>query len=226
MQLGIQTNKLVDNRKTFSATFRGSFFFKLGGAMQDKKKLFKEIQKAKAVFDEVLLNKEYKYIYKDIITGKIKSFEMKCMANNFLHLTGVKTRLTGSTFYSALDKKKLSFRDIDYKKNGTTKLKLDMFRRLKLLFTSAVQVSLHDDFFTLRLEVDILVHRSKREFKDIILGLKRDKSGEHFVPASLLKQKPNKVGTNFSPVLQILQKDRNEKEYSRIVYQSKSYKGA
>ncbi|MBR8701283.1 hypothetical protein IX317_001520 [Fusobacterium sp. DD29] len=115
--------------------------------MQDKKKLFKEIKEAKSVFDELLLNKEYKYIYKNVITGKKESFEMKCKASNFLHLTGVQTNLSGSNFYSALEKKRLSLKNIDYKENGTTKLKLDMFKRLNLLFSSAVQVCFHDNFF-------------------------------------------------------------------------------
>ncbi|WP_211492630.1 MULTISPECIES: hypothetical protein [unclassified Fusobacterium] len=74
------------------------------------------------------------------------------------------------------------------------------------------------------MEVDILLHRTKREHKDIILGLKKHEKGEYFVPASLLKERPNKVGAYFSQVLAILRKEKGEKDYSTIVYQSKSYK--
>lgn len=190
--------------------------------MQNKKELLIKILEAKAVFDKFLLNYDYKYIYKNCITNKIEFFEMKCMPNNFLHLTGVKTKLTGSNFYSSLQNKKISYNDIDYREDGTTKLKLEIFKRINLLVSTPVQISIQDNFFTLKLNVDILINRPKKEEKDIILGLKQHKNFDFFVPASLLKERANKFGNNFSQVLFILKKSKNEKDYSSICYKSKN----
>lgn len=76
--------------------------------MQTKEKLLTNIKNAKNIFDEVLLNKNFLYIYKNKVTSEIEFFEMRCSKNNFLHLTGVKTILTGKLFYSALEKNKLA----------------------------------------------------------------------------------------------------------------------
>ena len=189
--------------------------------MKDKVKLLKDIEKSKIIFDDLLLNKNYMYIYRSNTNNKIEFFEVKCMSNNFLHLTGVKTSLKPSLFYSAIENNKLSLNQIDYKENGTTKLKLDIFEKLPLLFNSPIQVCFQDNFFTLKLSVDILLNRSNLNQKDIVLGLKRDKKFDFFIPASILKIEPKVIGKDFSRVLCILEKDRKEKKYSNIKYKVK-----
>ena len=189
--------------------------------MQTKEKLLKNIKTAKDIFDKTLLDKEFLYIYKNKITSDIEYFIMKCSKNNFLHLTGIETKLKGKIFYSALEENKLSLEEIDYKNNGTTRLKLEIFPRLPLLFNSAIQVCFQDDFFTLKLKVDIMLNKPKIDQKDIILGLKKDKKYNFYVPASILKKEPREIGKNFSQVLCILEKNRNEKNYNKINYIAK-----
>lgn len=190
--------------------------------MQTKEKLLKSIKEAKNIFDKTLLNKSFLYIYKNKITSQIEFFEMKCSKNNFLHLTGVETKLNGKMFYSALDENKLSLEEIDYKSNGTTRLKLDIFSRLPLLFNSAIQVCFQDEFFTLKLKVDIMINKTRLDQKDIILGLKKDKKYNFYVPASILKKEPREIGENFSQVLCVLEKNRNDINYQKIIYNVKT----
>ncbi|MCI6152869.1 MAG: PBECR4 domain-containing protein [Fusobacterium perfoetens] len=187
----------------------------------DKRRLLESIKEAKEIFDNHLLNKNFLYVYKNTINEKIEFFEIKCNKSNFLHLTGVKTNLTSSLFYSYLDGGKLSYKDIDYKSNGTTRLKLEIFNRLPLLLVSPVQVSFQDNFFTLKLQVDIMLNRPNINKKDIILGLKKINRGDYFVPASLLKEEPKKIGKNFSRVLCIMEKSLDEKQYNIIKYKVK-----
>lgn len=189
--------------------------------MQTKEKLLKSIKNAKDIFDKTLLDKEFLYVYKNKITSDIECFVMKCSKNNFLHLTGVETKLNGKIFYSALEENKLSLENIDYKSNGTTRLKLEIFPRLPLLFNSAIQVCFQDDFFTLKLKVDIMINKPKIDQKDIILGLKKDKKYNFYVPASILKKEPREIGENFSQVLCVLEKNKNEKNYNKINYIAK-----
>ena len=190
--------------------------------MQTKEKLLKSIKEAKNIFDKTLLNKSFLYIYENKITSQIEFFEMKCSKNNFLHLIGVETRLNRKMFYSALEENKLSLEEIDYKSNGTTRLKLDIFPRLPLLFNSAIQVCFQDEFFTLKLKVDIMINKTRLDQKDIILGLKKDKKYNFYVPASILKKEPREIGENFSKVLCVLEKNRNDINYQKIIYNVKN----
>lgn len=146
---------------------------------------------------------------------------MKCRNRNFLHLTGVKTHIKAKDFYKNLNKERISLEDIDYKSDGTTRLKLEVFGRIPLLFTSAVQICFQDDFFTLKLQVDLLINQPVRNKKDIILGLKQQQNFDFFVPASLLKEEPQKIGKNFSRVLGILEKNEKDKKYYNIKYKAK-----
>lgn len=189
--------------------------------MEDKTKLISELLKAKSIYDEHLLNKDFLYIFKNKITEKIESFEMKCIANNFLHLTGVDTTIKSADFYKRLSENRISLKEIGYKSNGTTKLKLEVFNRIPLLITSPVQVCFQDNFFTVKLRVDILLNRTTLNRKDIILGLKQMRGFDFFVPASIIKAEPQKIGRDFSQVLCILEKNRGEKEYSVIRYKAK-----
>ena len=190
--------------------------------MQTKEKLLKSIKEAKNIFDKTLLNKSFLYIYENKITSEIEFFEMKCSKNNFLHLTGTDTKLNGKMFYSALEENKLSLEEIGYKNNGTTRLKLDIFPRLPLLFNSAIQVCFQDEFFTLKLKVDIMINKSRLDQKDIILGLKKDKKYNFYVPASILKKEPREIGKNFSQVLCILEKNKDDINYNKIKYAVKN----
>lgn len=176
---------------------------------------------AKKIYDKYLLNKDFLYIYIDSVTKKIKYIEMKCRNRNFLHLTGVKTHIKAKDFYKNLNKERISLEDIDYRSNGTTRLKLEVFERIPLLFTSAVQICFQDDFFTLKLQVDLLINQPVRNRKDIVLGLKQQQNFDFFVPASLLKEEPQKIGKNFSRVLGILEKNEKDKKYYNIKYKAK-----
>lgn len=192
--------------------------------MNDKTKLMTELVKAKSTYDKYLLNKDFLYIFKNKITEKIDFFEMKCIANNFLHLTGVDTTIKAADFYKRLGENRISLKEIGYKSNGTTRLKLEVFDRIHLLVTSPVQVCFQDDFFTLKLRVDLLLNRPIANRKDIVLGLKQMRGFDFFVPASIIKEEPQKIGKDFSQVLCILEKNRGEREYNVIRYKAKEIK--
>lgn len=189
--------------------------------MNEKTKLMELLLEAKKIYDKYLLNKDFLYIYIDSVTKKIKYIEMKCRNRNFLHLTGVKTHIKAKDFYKNLNKERISLEDIDYRSDGTTRLKLEVFGRIPLLFTSAVQICFQDDFFTLKLQVDLLINQPVRNRKDIVLGLKQQQNFDFFVPASLLKEEPQKIGKNFSRVLGILEKNEKDKKYYNIKYKAK-----
>ncbi|WP_308576233.1 hypothetical protein, partial [uncultured Fusobacterium sp.] len=51
--------------------------------------------------------------------------------------------------------------------------------------------------------------------------IKKIKNFNFFVPASILKEEPQKIGKNFSRVLFILEKNKSDKKYSTIKYRVK-----
>lgn len=189
--------------------------------MNDKMKLIENLIKAKKIYDKYLLNKDFLYVFKNKLNNKFEFFEMKCVRSNFLHLTGVETKIKALDFYKNLEKNRIPLSAINYKRNGTTKLKLQIFDRLPLLISTPVQVCFQDDFFTLKLEVDILLNKPVIDRKDIVLGLKQMENFDFFVPASILKEEPQKIGKNFSRVLFILEKNKRDKKYSTIKYRVK-----
>lgn len=213
-------NVLADNGKTFLATLEVAFFLK-ELFMNDKTKLIENLIKAKKIYDKYLLNKDFLYIFKNQLNNKFEFFEMKCVKSNFLHLTGVETTIKALDFYKNLEKNRIPLDVINYKKNGTTKLKLQIFDRLPLLISTPVQVCFQDNFFTLKLEIDIFLNRPILDRKDIVLGLKQMKNFDFFVPASILKEEPQKIGKNFSRVLFILEKNKGDKKYGTIKYRVK-----
>ena len=184
----------------------------------EKKELLKKIYTAKDIYDRTVLNKNFLYIYKNSITNKFEYIESLNLNSNFLHLIGVKTPLKPKEFYKLLENKKIKLNDIEEREDGWTKVKLDIFHRLPILFNSPIQISLQDNMYTLAFQADLIINKPALEREDIILGLKKNKESDYYSPSSVIKRKPQLLGNHFSRVLFILSKNMNEPKYTEIKY--------
>ena len=58
--------------------------------------------------------------------NKAEMFEVSFLPRNFLHLTGVRTKLNSTTFYALALRDRISKQDIAFADDGTTDKKLDV----------------------------------------------------------------------------------------------------
>ena len=65
-------------------------------------------------------------LFVTVSDGKAEKFEASFLPRNFLHLTGVRTKLNSTTFYSLALRDRLSEHDIVFAADGTTDKKLDV----------------------------------------------------------------------------------------------------
>lgn len=188
----------------------------------EKTKLLKLIKNAKTVYDSLMLNKNFIYIYQNCLyNNRIDYIEAKCISSNFLHLTGVKTQLKGQEFYSKLEQGRISLNNINEDPSGWTQVKLENFDRLKLLFTSPIQICLQDNMYTIAFKADVMLNRPNIQKEDIILGLKKKSHEYYYAPSSIIKRAPNQIGSHFSRVVCILSKNINDTHYSSVTYMAK-----
>lgn len=188
----------------------------------EKTKLLKLIKDAKIVYDSLMLNKNFIYIYQNCLhNNRIDYIEAKCLSSNFLHLTGVKTQFKGKVFYNQLNQNRLGLNDINEGLGGWTQLKLENFDRLKLLFTSPIQICLQDNMYTIAFQADVMLNRTNIEREDIILGLKKNSHEHYYAPSSIIKRAPNQIGNHFSRVICILSKNISDTHYSSVTYMAK-----
>lgn len=184
----------------------------------EKKELLKKIYIAKEIYDKTVLNKNFLYIYKNSITNKMEYLESSNLASNFLHLTGIETAIKAKEFYKLLNNNRLNLKDIKEREDGWTRVKLDIFPRLPILFNSPIQISLQDNMYTLAFQADLIINKPSLEKEDIILGLKKNKNNDFYVPSSIIKRKPNLLGNHFSRVLFIFSKNITDIKYSTLNY--------
>ena len=73
-------------------------------------------------YEERLRDNHFLIIYSQ--NNKINAVQVGFRDSNYLHMTGVKSRLSASVFYDSCVKKKLSERDFEIDKNGRVQQKL------------------------------------------------------------------------------------------------------
>ena len=91
-------------------------------AKYDKKAALKIIVEAAKKYEEKLNDKHFLIVYREGKNTKTVSVGFRDM--NFLHMTGVKTRLSAQQFYAACLESKLSERDFEIDNKGKVQQKL------------------------------------------------------------------------------------------------------
>lgn len=119
------------------------FFFR--GEIFNKEKVLKILEKAIDIYEKEYLNNSILYVYKDKF-NELKAFEANFQKNNFLHLTGIETKLKASQFYDMIRKNKLNLNNFDLKKDGTTILKLNVICQFKLLLENPSYIGHSNDY--------------------------------------------------------------------------------
>lgn len=166
-------------------------------------------------YDDKLNNKHFLIVYQD--NKDIKTCCVGFRDMNFLHLTGIKTKLSAQQFYSACLDGKLSVKDISVDTKGKVQQKLAVLPYLPELLYHNCMIG---DFINsgLSIRADYFVGDTKAV---ISVGFREGKSVD--VPVTLYREDIKKLSNHTCKVLSIFCKKYNVAQYNECTYLSKGY---
>lgn len=165
-------------------------------------------------YEEKLNDKHFLIIYQ---TGKeIKTTEVGFRDINFLHLTGITTKLSASMFYSACLSHKLSIKDISLDMKGKAHQKLMVLPYLSNLLYNSCMIG---DFIDsgVYIKADYFVGNTKAVLS---VGFRFGKSIDF--PVTLYNESIKTLVRPVNKVLAIYSKKYNESLYNICTYLSKN----
>ena len=112
-------------------------------AIKNKEEAIKIINQSAVLYGKNLSGKNALFV--TVKNGKSACFETLFMPNNFLHLTGVKTNLSGELFYKAALNQRLSTKYFSFDDNGMTELKLGILPQLMTIHVMARMIGDYDN---------------------------------------------------------------------------------
>ena len=168
--------------------------------------------------DEYCLQRELNNKHFKIIYQKEKNTEEKVVGfrnMNYLHLTGVKTKLSAQQFYEACINGKLSERDFEIDKKGKVQQKIAVLPYLpKLLYGRCMIGNFINSGIMIRADYFVGDMRAI-----ISVGFKEGETAD--IPVTLYNEDVRKLSHPTCKVLEIRCKRFNEAEYSLCTYSCK-----
>ncbi len=187
-----------------------------------KKEALKIIIATAKVYAKMLEGLNYLFIYRNRCSNEIEYFETVFLPRNYQHLTGIEfidaegnLRKNSVFFYHKCLNNTLTEDEIQFKKDGTTPLKLEALPKLVQFLRFSKMTALYNGIRP-KLAVDRVAGTT-----NYCLGFIKD--GDYFVPSSCLLEDIRKLGNNPSQVLAIMSKKANQSEpiYKEIRYAAK-----
>ena len=168
-----------------------------------------------------LLDKQFILIYRDRNDNKVKALEIKFEKGNYQHLTGIEMidnegnvrEHVSELFYSKCLNNQLAKDEIQFKKNGTTNLKL---LALPVMMGIHKVTKIAGDFNYSR---PYLVADKVIGNVNFCLGLRH--ADEYYVPVSALLEDIKQLTNVQSQVLAILSRESGEERYTNIRHVAK-----
>lgn len=176
----------------------------------NQKEILKKLKESAKVYKENLQNTNLLIIYSK--NKKVEYIEIKFLARNFMHLTGVRSIQSNekykkaNQFYNACLNNKLSYKDIIIKDDGTTKLKLDIILNLVNMDKNCKMLGMYDNSKE-RLITDMLIGNIH-----MCVGLIKEQ-GKYYIPNTLLKEDIRKLTVEQYRIMGILKKKVYEEKY-------------
>lgn len=177
--------------------------------MIKKEIAFKIMEKAIKIYDKDYRGNTILFVYKEE-NGQLSTFEPHFNDYNFLHFTGVQTKLKAKVFYNALLKNKLSLSDFEVV--GKTALKLQVIEQLEYLLTGPSILGFSNGYIYLEKNPDIVIGNTKK----IVLGFSLDRK-----PLTLLNEDIRKCVKSNLKTLIVLRKKASDKKYKELLFLDK-----
>ena len=170
------------------------------------------IHNSAVAYQKNLLNKNVLFIA--VNHGKAEPYEASFLPRNFLHLTGIRTELSSTAFFSLALRDRIREHDIAFATDGTTDKKLDVLQSLMNIQMTARMLGNYD--YSQRL----LVTDKLAGTVASAMGFRRD--GEYYIPNTSLKTDMRTISKK--PILRIAAifvKRFKESKYSDLTYIAK-----
>ena len=182
-------------------------------AKYDKKSALQIIVNAAREYDVKLNNKHFLIVYQE--TSETKTVCVGFRDMNFLHMTGVKAKLSAQQFYSACLDGKLSENNFEIDDKGKVQQKLMVLPYLsELLYNNCMIGNFINSGIYIR--ADYFVGNAKAALS---VGFRIGKSVDF--PVSLYNEDVRKLSRPTNKVLAIFVKDYHEQSYKQCTYLSK-----
>ena len=183
-------------------------------AKYDKKAALKIMVEAAKSYEEKLNDKHFLIVYRE---GKdIKTVNVGFRDMNFLHMTGVKTRLSAQQFYAACLESKLSKYDFEIDNEGKVQQKLMVLPYLAELLYHHCMIG---DFINsgICIRADYFVGDAKAVLS---VGFRTGKRTDF--PVTLYKEDVRKLSQPTNKVLAIFSKHYKDRQYDNCTYLAKN----
>lgn len=181
----------------------------------DAKAALPIILKAAKDYDKKLRDRHFMIVYR-----KNKGLETFCVgfrSLHFLHLTGVKTKISAPMFYSACLSGKLSIKDIDVDTKGKVQQKLMVLPYLpELLYHNCMAGDFINSGVAIRADYFIGDTRA-------VLSVGFRGGGAVDIPVTLYNESIKTLTNPTYKVIAIFSKMYNAKKYDKCTYLSKGY---
>lgn len=182
-------------------------------AKYDKKSALQIIVNAANEYDVKLNNKHFLVVYQE--GGRTETVCVGFRDMNFLHMTGVKAKLSAQQFYSACLDGKLSENDFEIDNKGKVQQKLVVLPYLsELLYNNCMIGNFINSGICIR--ADYFVGNTKAVLS---VGFRAGKSVDF--PVTLYNEDVRKLSQPTNKVLAIFVKDYQQQSYRECTYLSK-----
>lgn len=164
-----------------------------------------------------LENKNLLFIFLE--NNKTQFLETMFTGSNFLHLTGVQTDkklMSANSFYKKCINSRLSLDEFDFKRDGTTVLKIPILKQLMSVSRISKMIG---NFNCIK---PILYTEKVAGNTNACLGFIRDNKSDYYVPVTALKEDIRDITESpQARVIAIFQKDITEVKYRHLTYTAK-----
>lgn len=173
-------------------------------------------------YESNLLNKNILVIYEDRKTKKYLKEEFIFFDLNFLHLTGVeytkstnKNKNSAQFFYQCLANE-LKIEDFSYKKDGSTRLKIEVLNNIVSVHKEATMIGNFN-----KSRITLFTDKICGSVRACMGAVKNDNN--YYVPNTALKEDVRRLVDEWYPIRAIYIKSIKDKKYSILSRVSKDY---
>ncbi len=173
-------------------------------------------------YKKMLEGMNYLFVYRNRENNLLEFFETLFLPRNYLHLTGIEyvnakgeKQMNAVDFYDKCIKNILTENEIEFRKDGTTTLKLEALPKLVRFLRFSKMTALYNEVRP-KLSVERVAGTT-----NYCLGFVRD--GNYYIPNSCLLEDIRNLGDYPSQILAIFSKHakKREKTYKDIRYVAK-----
>ena len=181
---------------------------------KSKTEALRIIHNSAVAFQNNLANKNVMFV--TVVDGKAELFEASFLPRNFLHLTGIRTELSSTAFFSLALRDRLRAQDIAFATDGTTDKKLSVLKPLMNIHKTAKMLGDYDH------SQRLLVTDKLTGTVTFAMGFRRD--GKFYMPNTSLKTDVRTISKKpIQRIAAIFVKEMKEAKYCNLTYIAKGY---